>query len=66
MAPYFAVFRRQWLDDASQRGLADAISRADTVIFETVEREFTFRASDAGLVNPALFRLLRAKLGVRG
>lgn len=42
--------------------LAEAIAGADTVIFETVEREFAFRASAAGAVSRPFLRVLRQRL----
>ena len=38
------------------------IARADTVILETVEREMTFRASDAGLLSVKFLEQLRRGL----
>ena len=49
-----------------QQQLIDAIAQADTVIFETVEREVDFRASDAGYVNPKLFGPLERRLRAAG
>jgi alginate O-acetyltransferase complex protein AlgJ len=44
---------------------ADAIAHADTVIFESTEREFGFRASEAGPVSRSFLGILRKRLGER-
>lgn len=43
--------------------LAEAIAGADTVIFESVEREFAFRGSEGGPVSRDFLRRLRKRLG---
>jgi hypothetical protein len=42
---------------------AEAIAHADTVIFESTEREFGFRASEAGPVSRRFLGILRKRLG---
>ena len=60
LSPYFAELRELFWFNSSARERAVAIARADTVIYENVEREFAARA--LGLVNPELLRQLRLEL----
>jgi len=65
LRPYFAKLEEvQWFNTSASK-LAGAIARADTVVFETVEREFGFRGSDQGPVSNAFLEVLRTRLGVR-
>jgi alginate O-acetyltransferase complex protein AlgJ len=63
LAPYFANFHSVDWSQILAPGIADEVARADTVIFETVEREFDYRASDVGEAGPALLAALRRRLG---
>jgi alginate O-acetyltransferase complex protein AlgJ len=63
LAPYFANFRSVDWSQILAPGLADEVARSDTVIFETVEREFDYRASDPGEAGPQLLAALRRRLG---
>jgi alginate O-acetyltransferase complex protein AlgJ len=63
VAPYFVNFRSvDWSQTVPTRR-AEEVARSDTVIFETVEREFDYRASDLGEAGPALLAALRRRLG---
>jgi alginate O-acetyltransferase complex protein AlgJ len=62
LAPYFANLHAiGWFLPAP--GVAEEVARSDTVIFETVEREFYYRAFDQGEAGPALLAALRRRLG---
>ncbi len=63
LAPYFANFRTVDWSQILAPGLAEEVARSDTVIFETVEREFDYRASDPGEAGPSLLAALRRRLG---
>jgi hypothetical protein len=68
LEPYFDRFEKAyWIKSKATppAELAAAIEGADTVIFETVEREFGFRASDHGPVNSAFIQRLRTGLSKR-
>ena len=68
LEPYFERFEKVfWIttEPIPPATLAAKIRGADTVIFETVEREFGFRASEQGPVNTAFMRRLRAGLSKR-
>lgn len=68
LRPYFESFETvYWSREhkTSPGRLAAAVERADTVIFETVEREFAFRASNGEQVNARLMQLLRTELPKR-
>lgn len=68
LRPYFESFEIvYWSREhkTSPGRLAAAVERADTVIFETVEREFAFRASNGEQVNARLMQLLRTELPKR-
>ena len=61
---YFADLRKAtWTDPRAK--LSRAIARADTVIFESVEREFAFRASDKGPLGKGFLGGLRRRLEAR-
>ena len=61
---YFADLRKAtWLDSGAQ--LSEAIAAADTVIFESVEREFAFRASDQGSLGKGFLQRLSRRLAER-
>lgn len=62
LRPYFTRLETFLWDASTAEQLAAAIKSADRVIFESVEREFTYRTSDAGYVHPRLFDVLRAEL----
>ena len=62
LAPYARVpVIVQWFGTPPAELIAE-IARADTVILETVEREMTFRASDAGLLSAKFLEQLRRGL----
>jgi hypothetical protein len=63
LAPFFANLRLVDWSQTGAAGVADEVTRADTVIFETVEREFDYRASDPGEAGPSLLAALRRRLG---
>ena len=63
LTPYFANLRLVDWSQTGAAGVADEVTRADTVIFETVEREFDYRASDPGEAGPQLLAALRRRLG---
>jgi hypothetical protein len=64
LKPYFHDFHKfPWGGLDSQR--AKAIAAADTVIFESTEREFDFRASEAGPVSRKFLALLRKELAAK-
>ena len=61
---YFADLRKsRWSVPSAQ--LSRAIEEADTVIFESVEREFAFRASEQGPLGKNFLERLRRRLGSR-
>jgi hypothetical protein len=61
---YFADLRRStWVVSPAQ--LLRSIEEADTVIFESVEREFAFRASEQGPLGKNFLERLRRRLGSR-
>jgi hypothetical protein len=65
LRPYFARLEIvHWLGITPEQ-LAAAIARADTVIFEAVQRTFAYRTADVGSVNPRLFSLLGRYLASR-
>jgi hypothetical protein len=60
LMPYFASLTPlQWFNNSPQ-ALATAIVRANTIIFETAEREFTYRATV--FTEPTFLRQLRTQL----
>jgi alginate O-acetyltransferase complex protein AlgJ len=62
LRPYFADLQQlYWVNDTTKQ-LLQGIAAAHTVILETVEREFDYRASNLGYVTPAFLKLLRATL----
>jgi SGNH hydrolase-like domain, acetyltransferase AlgX len=69
LRPYLAHEHHLRWNRVSARALVRAIRSADTVVFQTVARNFTPLASDKGIpdqpayVKPALFALLRPALG---
>ena len=63
LAPYFANFHAVNWSQILAPGVAEEVARSDTVIFETVEREFYYRASDVGEAGPSLLAALRRRLG---
>ena len=63
LAPYFANLRSIDWSQITPAGVAAQVARSDTVIFETVEREFDYRASDPGEAGPQLVAALRRALG---
>ena len=68
LRPYFETFEIVYWNrerKTSPARLAAAVERADTVIFETVEREFAFRASNREQVNAAFLERLRTGLSKR-
>ena len=65
LRPYFARLRSAgWVGSPPQQ-LADEIARAEVVIFETVERDIGFRASDVGPASPGFVDLVRQRLARR-
>jgi len=58
LPPYFEQFETAFWTATPRAELAAKIKRADNVIFESVEREFGFRASDKGPVTEDLLRRL--------
>jgi hypothetical protein len=63
LAPYFAQLDAiDWVG-SSPSAIADAVARSRTVIFETVEREFDYRAFALGEAGPPLLAALRSRLG---
>ena len=63
LAPYFAnLYSVNW-SQITPAGVATEVGRSDTVILETVEREFDYRASDPGEAGPQLLAALRRVLG---
>lgn len=63
LRPYFSELREiEWFDN-TPRSIAREIAAADTVILESVEREFDFRASDQGYLANGFFHLLQRDLG---
>jgi alginate O-acetyltransferase complex protein AlgJ len=65
LAPYVTVFQDALWFGSTAPQLAREVALADTVIFETVEREFAFRAAPDGPVA-ALTAALRQGLDGRG
>ena len=65
LAGYFERFEAILWFNTPARRLIEAIARADTVVFETVEREFAFRGSDLGPLTRPFLRRLRARLASR-
>jgi hypothetical protein len=62
LARYFERFEAVlWFNTPGPK-LIEAIARAETVVFETVEREFAFRGSDLGPLTRPFLRQLRARL----
>jgi hypothetical protein len=63
LAPYFAQLDAiDWVG-SSPSAIADAVARSRTVIFETVEREFDYRAFALGEAGPPVLAALRRRLG---
>ncbi len=68
LRPYFETFEPVYWNRRRKtppRELAEAVERADTVIFETVEREFALRASREEQVNDAFLQRLRERVSKR-
>lgn len=60
--PYFASLQRLSWDNSTPGQIARAIAGARTVVLETVEREFDYRASADGMITPALIATIRSAL----
>lgn len=63
LKPYFSDLRELAWEDSTRAQLELEIERADTVIFESVEREFAFRTSDRGSLSKDFLERLRRRLG---
>jgi alginate O-acetyltransferase complex protein AlgJ len=63
LQPYFADLQSIDWFNSPPAVIADQVARSDTVIFETVEREFDYRASPPGPAGPPLLDALRRRLG---
>ena len=62
LTPYFAELRSApWVGTLRER-LLDEIAAAETVVFETVERDVGYRTSDSGPASPAFTAALRRHL----
>jgi alginate O-acetyltransferase complex protein AlgJ len=62
LRPYFAnLSQLYWVTDTTQQ-LIQGLAAAHTVILETVEREFDYRASNQGYVTPDFLKLVRSAL----
>jgi hypothetical protein len=66
LQPYFAspIDQLQWVTNSPQQ-LVHGIVDARTVILETVEREFDFRATNGAYVTPQFISLVRRALANR-
>jgi alginate O-acetyltransferase complex protein AlgJ len=65
LAPFFADFHVVLWVGTPARTIADEVAAADTVIFESVEREFVARATPGGPAGDGFADVLRATLRPR-